>query len=96
MVLGSAAATLQDVQAFFQSNSNTSMIIHDAIIGDVLQEPTSVLEPVPEVESLPDGFRYKLDLTLLLETAVRAQQGSERSDQSKLRVASRSMLWSKT
>ena len=61
-VLGTVAAALQDVQAFFQSNSKTFLIIHDAVIGDVLWEPKPVLEPIPEVEPLPDGFRYKPDL----------------------------------
>ena len=60
--LGNAAAAFQDMQAFLQSNTNPSMIIHDAVVGDALREPRPVLEPIPEVGSLPDEFRYKPDL----------------------------------
>ena len=60
-VLENAAAAFQDVQVSVQS-ANQSMIISDAVIGDVLQEPKPALEPIPEAKSLPDGFRYKLDL----------------------------------
>ena len=60
--LGEAATAFQDMQTFLQSNSNTSMIIRDTIIGDVLQGPKPVLEPIPEAKSLPDGFRYKPNL----------------------------------
>ena len=61
IVLENVATTFQDVQASMQS-ANLSMVISDAIIGDVLQEPKPVLKAIPEAKSLPDGFRYKPDL----------------------------------
>ena len=55
-------------------SANQSMILHDAIIGDVLQEPKPVLEPILKAGSLPDGFRYKPDQADLAGQALHFEQ----------------------
>ena len=50
------------------------MLKTDTIIGDVLQGTKPVLEPMPEVKPLPDGFRYKPDLANQSSQALHFEQ----------------------
>ena len=38
------------------------MIKTDPIVGEITPGTKPVLEPMPDVKPLPDGFRYKPDL----------------------------------
>ena len=73
-VLGDCATAFQDMQAYLQENRSTSMLKTDPIIGDVLWGTKPILEPMPEVKPLPDGFRYNPDLTKQSDQALHFDQ----------------------
>ena len=54
------------------------MLKTDPIIGDVPQGTKPVLEPMPEVKPLPDGFRYNPDLANQSGQALHFEQCIDR------------------
>ena len=54
------------------------MLKTDPIIGDVIRGTKPVLEPMPEVKPLPDGFRYKPDLANPSSQALHFEQCIDR------------------
>ena len=61
-----------------QEQRSSSMIKTDPIIGEVTRGTKPVLEPMPDVKPLPDGFRYKPDLANASAQALHFEQCIER------------------
>ena len=60
--LGECATAFQDMQAYMKENRSSSTTKTDPIVGEVVRGTKPVLEPMPDVKPLHDGFRYKPDL----------------------------------
>ena len=54
------------------------MIKTDPIVGEITPGTKPVLEPMPDVKPLPDGFRYKPDLTNPTGQALHFEQCIDR------------------
>ena len=68
------------MQAYLQEQEqrSSSMIKIDPTIGEVSRGTKPVLEPMPDVKPLPDGFRYKPDLANASAQALHFEQCIER------------------
>ena len=70
--------SFEGFQTFIQDHSGSSMIKTDPIVGEITPGTKPVLEPMPDVKPLPDGFRYKPDLANPTGQALHFEQCIDR------------------
>ena len=73
--LTAAKESFEGFQTFIQGSS---MIKTDPIVGEITPGTKPVLEPMPDVKPLPDGFRYKPDLANPTGQALHFEQCIDR------------------
>ena len=66
------------LEATKDDKSSSSTIKTDPIVGEITPGTKPVLEPMPDVKPLPDGFRYKPDLASPTRQALHFEQCIDR------------------